>query len=1209
MGAAHADEFTVSQDTMRTGWDPNEPGLTPAQVSSSQFGLQFSTAVNGQVYAQPLVVGGTVVTATENAEVYGIDAATGAVHWSKSLGTPWPASAIGCGDLVPNFGVTSTPVYDPATNAVYVSDKVDSPDSAHPAYFLHALNPATGAERSGWPVRIQGAPGNDPTRPFDAFHENQRAGLLLLGGKIYIGYGSHCDINPYRGFVVSVDTGTRGVKLWTTENSASNGMSGVWGAGGGLVSDGPGRIFLSTGNGVTPPAHTGTNPPGQLSESVVRLGLNSDGSMHAQDFFSPANAPTLDQNDTDLGSGGPLALPATPFGASTAHPHLLVEVGKDGRVFLLDRDNLGGRKQGSGGGDAVLGITGPFQGVWGHPAAYGGGGGYVYEIGSNGPLRALAFGLNAQGNPELRSAGASAATFGYTSGSPVITSDGTKTGSATVWAEYAGGPTGANAELRAYDAIPSGGSMRLLFSAPIGHASKFAVPATSGGRVYVGTRDGRLMAFGFPAGAALQGPATDFGQVPVGSTKTLSLTVKASRPVKITAVTTTAGGPFTATPGTLPKSVAGGGTFTVPIAFSPTAAGPTSGQVTFTTDFGTFSFGLTGYGTHPGFTAFPPALDFGQVPTGSSQTLGVSFTNTGTSPETVTAVSAPGSPFSAPDLAAANGTTVQPQQSVSINVTYAPTVASSADTGSLSVTGPDGTATVSLTGSAVTGAPHLSITPTTTAFGSVAVGTSRTLTFDIANTGNIPLTVTKAAPPAAPFQVSNPISEGQVLAPGEVVHQGVTFSPTATGSFSGVYQITGNDGQGPQNETVTGTGTAPGSGITVPDPTAGGWQLNGTAQISGTDLDLTQAQNNQAGSAVFPVPVLTDGLKASFTSVIGGGSGADGLALAFLDPAKVTPKSLGQSGYGLGFAPLPGVAVALDTYRTATNPSNNFVGITTGLSTTAKGLTWAATSTAVPALRSGPHAVTVAVTGHTVVVTVDGKQALSTSVASLPPTAYLAFTGGTGGLNDIHTVRGATITARSYAVPPPGPNGWVTNGSATMSGTTLVLTPAKAGQTGSAFQSTAVPSGALSASFTATIGGGSGADGMTFAMLDSSKSTAKALGTGGAGLGWLGLPGVAVALDTHKNANNPSGNFVAVTVSASNGNLVWSSTSSAIPNLRGGPVAVTVTVSGGKVLVSVAGKQVISASVPVPPNVLVGFTAGTGSLTDSHAVSGVTIGY
>ncbi|MEY9836471.1 hypothetical protein ABH941_001691 [Streptacidiphilus sp. EB103A] len=1203
-----ADETTMSQDTLRTGWDQAEPGLTPAQVTSSQFGLQFSTAVDGQVYAQPLVVGGTVVAATENARVYGIDATTGSVHWSKSLGTPWAASNIGCGDLVPNFGVTSTPVYDPATKAVYLTSKVNSPDGSHPGYFLHALNPATGAERSGWPVRIQGAPTNDPSRPFDAFHQLQRPGLLLLGGRIYAGFGSHCDIGPYRGFVASVDTASRAEKLWVDENSSTNGRGGIWQGGGGLVSDGPGRILLATGNGTGPPAGPGNRPPGQLSESVVRLGVNSDGSLHAQDFFSPANGPSLDQNDTDLGSGGPLALPAAPFGASTAHPHLLVEIGKDGRVFLLDRDRLGGRKQGPGGTDAVLGVTGPFQGVWGHPAAYGGSGGLVYYTGSRGPLRALAFGLDSSGNPKLHLAGTSAETFGYTSGSPVVTSDGTRTGSATVWVEYTDGGTGANGQLRAYDAVPSGGRMRLLFSAPIGHTAKFTVPATSGGRVYVGTRDGRLMAFGFPAGAALHGSPVAFGDVPAGGgSKTLNLTVTASQPVTVTGVTTTPGGPFTAAASGLPKSLAGKGTYTVPVTFAPSAAGPASDVVTFTTNLGSFGFSLTGYGTRPGFTAFPSSLDFGQVPTGSTRTLGVSFTNTGTSPETVTATSGPSAPFSAPGLAATNGVTVQPKQSVTVDVGYAPTTASAGDTGSLSVTGANGTSTVALTGSAVTGAPHLTITPTATGYGSVPVGTSKNLTFDISNTGNIPLTVTKAAPPAAPFLTSNPISEGQVLAPGETVHQGVTFSPTATGDFTGVYQITGNDGQGPQNETLTGTGTAPGGQITVPDPTAGGWRLNGTAQISGTDLDLTQAQNNQAGAAVFPVPVLTDGLRASFTSVIGGGTGADGITFAFLDPAKATPASVGGPGRELGFAPLPGVGVALDTYQAPTNPSNNFVGITTGV--TANGLTWAATSTAVPNLRSGPHQVTVAVAKQTVTVTVDGKQVLSKAVASLPPAAYLAFTGGTGGRNDIHTVRGATITARSYAVPPPGPNGWVRNGSATMSGTTLVLTQATTAQAGSAFQSAPVPSGGLSAGFTATIGGGTGGDGLTFAMLDASRSGPKALGTGGAGLGWLGLPGVAVALDTVQNTDNPSNNFVGVTVTASSGHLVWASTSTAVANLRAGPVAVTVRVSGGKVLVSVGGKQVMSVAVPVPPNVLVGFTGGTGARTDKHAVSGVTITY
>jgi hypothetical protein len=114
---------------------------------------------------------------------------------------------------------------------------------------------------------------------------------------------------------------------------------------------------------------------------------------------------------------------------STAHPRLLVEVGKDGRVFLLDRDNLGGRKQGSSGGDAVVGVTGPFNGLWGHLALYGGESGYVYFVGNNGPLRTLKYGVDGSGNPVLSSVGTSAGNFGYTSGSPTVTSDGTTPGS------------------------------------------------------------------------------------------------------------------------------------------------------------------------------------------------------------------------------------------------------------------------------------------------------------------------------------------------------------------------------------------------------------------------------------------------------------------------------------------------------------------------------------------------------------------------------------------------------------------------------------------------------------------------------------------------------------------------------------------------------------------------------------------------------------
>ncbi|MFF5013351.1 choice-of-anchor D domain-containing protein [Streptomyces sp. NPDC001165] len=1201
---ARADETTVSQDALRTGWDSKEPGLAPDQVSSSDFGKQFSTSVDGQVYAQPVVVGKTVVVATENNKVYGLNSASGAINWTKDLGPAWPASAIGCGDLVPNIGVTSTPVYDSATGTVYLTSKAnDGADTQHPSWYVHALDVTSGAERSGWPVKVAGAPVNDPTHPFNAFTAGQRPGLLLMGGSVYAGFASHCDHGPYVGYVLGVNTSTRKTTLWAAEDSSANGMAGIWQSGGGLVSDGPGRILFTTGNGISPAPGPGSTPPGQLAESVVRLGVNSDGTMSAQDFFSPSNAPALDQNDTDLGSGGPVALPGTPFGTA-GRPHLLVQIGKDGRLFLLDRDDLGGRSQGPNGTDNVLGTFGPYEGVWGHPGVYGGEGGYVYTIGSRGPLRAFKYGVSGTGLPALSNTGSSTGTFGYTSGSPVITSTGTTPGSAVVWAVYTDGSNGANGQLRAYNAVPVNGTLKMLWSAPIGTASKFSVPATDGGRVYVGTRDGHVLAFGRPSNAALIGDAVDFGKVAVGTTGHATATVTATRDLTINAVRTPSGSAFSAAPTGLPRTLRTGETYSVPVSFSPTSPGPDNAIVTFSTNVGDSGLGLTGYGTESGLVATPSELAFGTVATSTSKTLGVTFTNTGTDPETITSSVPPKAPFSASGLPA-NGTVVQPQQSVTAQVTYAPTAAGD-NTGTLSVTGQRGTVSVRLTGSAVTGQAHLTVTPTATDFGQVKVGQSVTRTFDISNTGNIPLTITKAKAPAAPFHVSNPISEGQVIGPEDVVHQSVTFSPTSVGAAAGVYELTSDDGRGQQNETLTGTGTA-GTGVALPAPGAGGWHLNGSAHLSGNDLQLTEASANQAGSAVFPVPVLTSGLNATFTSVIGGGTGADGLTFSLLDPAKVTPSALGLPGGGLGWSGQAGVAVTVDTYRNANDPSANFVGIATAGS--GSSLTYASTTTAVPNLRVGPHAVAVSVSGKTITVSVDGIQVLKTTVASLTPTAYVAFTGATGGLTDIHTVRGVAVNATSYAVPPPGPNGWTYNGTTALSGTSLVLTQAVTNTRGSGIQGTAVPSANLRAHFTATIGGGTGADGLALLLLDASKATAKSLGADGGGLGYAGLPGIAVTLDTYPNGGEPSNNFVGV---ATGGTTLpsYTATSTAVPNLRSGTHAIDVTVSGaGHLLVSVDGKQVIDKAVTLPKNVLVGFSGATGGLTDKHTVDGVTIAY
>ena len=796
---ALADDATAAHNSLRTGWDDNESGLVPSQVSATDFGQLFAASVNGQVSAQPVVGNGVVVVATENNKVYGLDPATGTQKWLVDLGPAWPASTVNCGDLVPNIGVTATPVYDASTGTVYLTSKVnDGPDAQHPHWYLHALDIKSGTEKAGFPTTIKGAPTNNPSVPFNPMTAMQRPGLLLLDGVVYAGFASHCDYTPYVGYVVGVNASS-GVQttMWSTEAGLSD-EGGIWQSGSGLVSDGSGRIIVATGNGVAPAPGPGDTPPATLGESVVRLAVNADGSLTAASFFSPHDNTKLNQDDADLGSGGPMALPSG-FGTS-AHPRLVVQVGKDGRIYLLDADHLGGAGQAADGGDAVVGMTGPFQGVWGRPGFWGGDGGYVYVVGNNGPLRALKYSAS---GPSLTSVGTTSDNFGYTSGSPVVTSSGTTSGSALVWVVYSTGPTGANAQLRAYDPVPVNGVLQMRYSAPIGTASKFAVPATDSGRVYVGTRDGKVYGFGRPTTSPLTTKPYDFGSAAVGGTENATVSVTANQDLTVNSASADA--PF-GTSLTTPVSLTKGQTLSVPVSYTPTTWGGSTGSLTFSTSAGTAAMDLHAQGTQPGLGATPSSLDFGQVRTGAAKELGVNILNTGTTDETINSVTAPTGSFSATNLPA-SGTVLAAGASVTIPVSYTPTAGT--DTGvnessQLTVTSDQGTVTVPLTGVALSGQPHLTLDPTVLDFHTVAVGQSVTQTFTVENTGTVSLTITKAKAPAGVFTSANPLAEGQVLAPGDSLQVPVTFTPTDAYPATATYEVTGDDGQSAQYVTLQG---------------------------------------------------------------------------------------------------------------------------------------------------------------------------------------------------------------------------------------------------------------------------------------------------------------------------------------------------------------------------------------------------------------------
>ncbi|WP_433919325.1 choice-of-anchor D domain-containing protein [Streptomyces canus] len=1026
--SAQADQTTQGVDTLRTNWDQNEAGLSPAVVQSSAFGRLFATKLDGQIYAQPLVLGDQVIAVTESNTLYGLDRTTGAIEWSKNYGPAWPASAIGCGDLVPNVGATATPVYDSATGSLYFTTKIDDGTSTHrhPKWLMHAVDPASGAERAGWPVTIAGSPVNDPGNAFDAFYEQQRPGLLLMDGVVYAGFGGHCDAWPYRGYVVGVSTTGHSItSMWAAVTGASTGGAGIWQSGGGLVSDGPGRIFFSTGNGISPAPGPGKTVQGTLAESVVRLQVNADNSLSTADFFSPSDAATLDLTDQDISSGAPMALPDG-FGTAE-HPHLLVQQGKDGRVFLLDRDNLGGMGQGPQGGDAAVSKSGPYQGMWGHPAFWGGDGGYVYVVGNQGPLRALKYGVRNGGTPALTLTGQSQDTFGYTSGSPLVTSNGTDESSALVWMTSASNASGADGTLRAYSPTPDGnGRLQLLWSAPIGTATKFSTPTAERGKVYVGTRDGVLYGFGSPARTALTAASLDFGQVGLGGSSSADMKLTATQDVSITGLK--ASGAFSVDPSAVPTpeqptALAADATLDVPISFAPTTTGGINGTLTANLSDGQkLVFALHGVGTRPGLGAAPAALDFGEVPTGSTSTLNLQITNTGTGPETIDSVASPGGAFSTSGLPSA-GTVVPAGGSFVLSVTYTPTD-DQEDSDALVVSSSGGGAThtlsVPVSATAITGQGHLEFSTSSLDFGQVPIGSSRSLSFTITNTGNIPVTVTKAKAPTGDFNSPVQLSEGLIIGPEQTAVQNVTFTPRSAADLSASYEVTGTgtdtngNAQGAMYVQVKGTGT----GTATTTSTADGlWQTNGSAVPSdGGGVQLTPATSNKAGTAVYTKPLRTDGLRATFTAKFGPGSGGKGMTLSLLDPAQNSASALGGVGDSLGIAGRPGTVIAFATGWNNTLKAQNFVGI----GRSSAGSSVIDYQSVIPlgtSLRQGTHQVDIQVAAGHLYVWIDGTQ-VADATPTLTSTALLAFSGATGDSADLQTVSGPIVSEAPPAPPP-----------------------------------------------------------------------------------------------------------------------------------------------------------------------------------------------
>ena len=366
VAATQANVTTYHYDNMRTGWNPSEQQLSPSSVGSSSFGLLRTVPVDDQVDAQPLVMADpsgnghdVVYVATESNTVYRIDAATGKVLTQRNLGTAVPASLypVSCNNPGPRVGILSTPVIDTTGRTLYaMTQTVETVGGTQTlVYRIHALN--TGDLRDMAPSVVVGATGrltDGTSYKFDAAVMRQRPAMLLSNGVVYAAFGSVCDKDTSleRGWVLGWQAGTltplAGSVLMNQDATAPKNQfsTPIWMSGYGLAADqATGSVFFVTGN--SDRSGTTYNSSTNLSESVVRLAPDL---TSVQDFFTPWSQPgsgsgvaTLDMKDRDLGAGGALLLPDQP--GST--PHLAAAGGKDGHLYLLNRDNLGGYNPGS----------------------------------------------------------------------------------------------------------------------------------------------------------------------------------------------------------------------------------------------------------------------------------------------------------------------------------------------------------------------------------------------------------------------------------------------------------------------------------------------------------------------------------------------------------------------------------------------------------------------------------------------------------------------------------------------------------------------------------------------------------------------------------------------------------------------------------------------------------------------------------------------
>jgi hypothetical protein len=487
----YAGTSTHHNDNMRTGQNLNETVLTTANVNSAKFGKLFSYAVDGYIYGEPLYVANltlpgqgfhnVVYVTTEHDSVYAFDAdgLSSTPLWQVSFINPSagvttvPGGDVGIG--VPSeVGITSTPVIDPVSGTLYVEAKTKEVSGTTTSYVqrLHALDITTGAEKFGGPVVIQAqVTGTAPDAVggfvnFNALRENQREALLLLNGVVYVAFASHGDNQPYHGWVLGYNATT--LQQVMVFNDTPNGTEGgFWQSGCGPAADANGNIYVISGNG----SFDSGTPRTNYGESFLKLASNGS----VTDFFTPSSWSSLNTSDLDVGSGGTLLLPDQAGNS----PHLMVSAGKEGTIYIVNRDNFG--QFNSTSNNVVQSLVKVMSGLYSSPAYWQG---FVYFSPDSSPLRAyqLTSGL-------LSTSPTSQSSASFVRATPAISANGATNG--ILWATHWPGDTSPGI-LHAYDAANLATELYNTSQAAsrdtLDVAVKFSVPTVANGKVYLGMK-------------------------------------------------------------------------------------------------------------------------------------------------------------------------------------------------------------------------------------------------------------------------------------------------------------------------------------------------------------------------------------------------------------------------------------------------------------------------------------------------------------------------------------------------------------------------------------------------------------------------------------------------------------------------------------------------------------------------------------------------